>query len=147
MIRTRSVSRRRVLVDTSAYFALSDVHETDHSDAVHILERLADARYRQYTTNVLVIECHALMLARLGGERARGFLRGIEAGGTTVVRVRAQDEERAREILFRYTDKGFSFADAISFVVMERLGIGYAFTFDEHFHQYGFQVLTPETPL
>lgn len=44
-----------------------------------------------------------------------------------------------------YTDKDFSFADAISFVVMERLGITRAFTFDRHFEQYGFTVLTPDT--
>lgn len=35
--------------------------------------------------------------------------------------------------------------DAISFVVMERLGITRAFTFDRHFEQYGFTVLTPDT--
>lgn len=48
-----------------------------------------------------------------------------------------QDEEWAKEILFRYEDRNFSFADAVSFVVMERLGIQYAFTFDHHFVQDG----------
>jgi predicted nucleic acid-binding protein len=80
----------------------------------------------------------------LGGE---SILRDIAASRTRVIRVRAQDEERARAILFRYEDKDFSFADAISFVVMERVGIQYAFTFDHHFEQYGLTVLTAITEL
>lgn len=66
----------------------------------------------------------------------------MEGSATVVVRVRASDEERARRIIFRYTDKDFSFADAVSFAVMERLQISHAFTFDRHFAQYGFTVLT-----
>ena len=61
-----------------------------------------------------------------------------------VIRARAADEERAKQILFQYTDKNFSFADAISFAVMERLTIRLAFTFDRDFAQYGFTVLTAQ---
>lgn len=70
------------------------------------------------------------MLSALGIERAARFLRNVEASSTTVIRVRAHDEDSAKQILYRYTDKDFSLADAISFAVMERLGITYAFTFD-----------------
>ena len=58
-----------------------------------------------------------------------------------LVRVRHSDETRAIQILGQYSDKGFSFNDALSFTVMERLGIGTAFTFDRHFAQYGLTVL------
>jgi len=143
----RRVAPRRVFVDTSAYFALVDTREAEHGAARSILGRLSDARYAQYTTNILLIECHALMLARLGRSLARQFVRDIAASRTRVIRVRAHDEERAKDILFRYDDKDFSFADAISFVVMARLGIQYAFTFDHHFEQYGLTVLAPTTEL
>ncbi len=141
------IASRRVFVDTSAYFALADTREADYSAARSILGHLSDARYAQYSTNILLIECHALMLARLGRSVAGQFLRDIAASRTRVIRIRAQDEERAKEILFRYDDKDFSFADAISFVVMERLGIQFAFTFDHHFVQYGLTVLIPTTQL
>ena len=61
-----------------------------------------------------------------------------------MIRSRASDEERAREIIYQYDDKDFSMTDAISFAVMERLRIARAFTFDRHFAQYGFTVLTPD---
>jgi hypothetical protein len=60
-----------------------------------------------------------------------------------VARSRASDEERAREVSYQYDDKDFSMTDAISFAVMERLRITQALTFDRHFAQYGFTVLTP----
>jgi predicted nucleic acid-binding protein len=143
----RTLAARRVLVDTSAYFALADSRDAHHREARSVLGNLLAARYRQFTTNVLVVECHALILSALGIPQGLRFLQGIRASSTTVIRVRAQDEERAQQILARYTDKDFSLADAISFVTMERLGITHAFTFDHHFAQYGFTALTPDTVL
>jgi predicted nucleic acid-binding protein len=52
------------------------------------------------------------------------------------------DETRAKEILFRYADRDFSFIDALGFAVMERLGPRLAFTFDRYFTQYGMTVVT-----
>ena len=52
------------------------------------------------------------------------------------------DEKKAKEIIQRYTDKEFSYTDATSFSVMERLGITSAFAFDIQFKQYGLKLLT-----
>jgi uncharacterized protein len=133
---------RRVFVDSSAYLALLDTDDEHHSEAIETLQELAQARYRQFTTNVLLIESHALILSVLGRGRAAQFLKDMEESNTVVIRARAADEERAKQILFQYMDKDFSFADAISFAVMERLGIRLAFTFDRDFAQYGFTVLS-----
>jgi uncharacterized protein len=80
-------------------------------------------------------------LSVLGRSHAAQFLKDMEESNTVVIRARAADEERAKQILFQYTDKEFSFADAISFAVMERLTIRLAFTFDRDFTQYGFPVI------
>lgn len=53
--------------------------------------------------------------------------------------VRAADEERAIQILAATEDKSYSFVDATSFAVMERLGLRRAFTLDRHFRQFGFE--------
>jgi len=117
--------------------ALRDRDDEHHAEAIAILDQLARDRYRLYTTNAMLIEAHALILSVLGKRQASEFLRDIDQGSTIVVRVRQSDEERAKQILYRYTDKDFSFNDAVSFVVMERLGISSAFTFDRDFVQYG----------
>jgi predicted nucleic acid-binding protein len=133
---------RRVFVDSSVYLALLDQDDEHHREATQILHQLAQERYRQFTTNVLLIESHALILSVLGRTQAAQFLKDMHESHTVILRVRASDEERAQQILFQYDDKDFSFADAISFAVMERLEIRLAFTFDRDFAQYGFTVLT-----
>lgn len=140
----RSLQRRRVLTDSSAYLALLDANDSNHQAAIEILEWLAEQHYRQYTTSAMLYEAHALILSELGTRQANQFLQRILQGNTTIIRVRATDEERAREILFRYTDKTFSYNDALSFVIMARLGISLAFSFDDDFRQYGWTVLSPE---
>jgi uncharacterized protein len=134
---------RRVFVDSSVYLALLDEDDEHHRHATQILDQLANTRYRQFTTNVLLIESHALILSVLGRTRATQFLKDMAESKTVTIRVRAADEERAKQILFQYTDKDFSFAEAISFAVMERLDIRLAFSFDRDFAQYGLTVLSP----
>jgi len=133
---------RLVMVDTSAFAALVVARDAGHQAAVAIHDRLGREGWQLVTTNYVLAETHALLLAREGRDVALDGLRGIDRGAA-VVRAAEEDEQRARSILERYRDKTFTLTDAISFAVMERLGIGFAFTFDRHFAQYGFALLEP----
>lgn len=129
----------QLLVDTSAVYALIDRDDTYHRKAVSLLRSLPRRGLNPLLTNFIVAESHALLLSRLGAEVARDWLlRQI----WPVERVTHQDEAGAREIIQRYTDKTFSYTDATSFAVMERLGIQEAFAFDPHFRQYGLKLLS-----
>lgn len=132
----------RVLVDTSAYYALTDRGERTHQEAVVIQQRLIQERWRLWTTNFILAETHALSLNRLGYHTALTVLQRIDASNTTIIRVTADDESSARALIVRFHDKTFSLTDALSFVVMERLDISHAFSFDHNFTQYGLQLLT-----
>jgi len=58
------------------------------------------------------------------------------------LRVLPHEEERAKDILVRYSDKDWSLCDAISFAVLESRGVRTAFSFDAHFKRFGrFEVL------
>jgi uncharacterized protein len=55
-------------------------------------------------------------------------------------------EEDIREtwrVYQRFSDKGWSFTDCSSYVVMAKLGISDAFSFDCHFRQFGFVNVLP----
>lgn len=135
---------RRVLVDTSAYYALAIPQDSEHVKAVALVSQLSRRPAQLFTTNLVIPETHGLLIARRGRAIAATFLRDIARSVTTIVRVSAVDERRAREIGFQYDDKEFSLTDATSFAVMERLVITHAFTFDRHFRQYGLAVLSPD---
>ena len=124
-----------LLVDTSAVYALVDRNDTCHESARACLKALAKERATPILTNFIIAECYALILARHGGALTRRWLFG---NVWRVERVTIEDEERAKEILQSHADKTFSYTDASSFALMERLKIRRAFAFDRHFEQYGF---------
>ncbi|HEY2731112.1 MAG TPA: hypothetical protein VGK52_14315 [Polyangia bacterium] len=61
----------------------------------------------------------------------------MRAGLARVVHVTPDDHRRGLNLVERHADKSYSVCDAISFVVMERLRIKRAASFDRHFRQYG----------
>jgi uncharacterized protein len=57
--------------------------------------------------------------------------------------VTSEDIARAWEEFKQYRDKGWSFTDCTSKVIMKRLQIAQAFAFDSHFEQFGTIVRVP----
>jgi len=126
--------KRSVLWDSSAILALLDADDADHEAAAEISRQFATERRPCFVTNYVEVETHALLLRKLGRSLARQWLL---TGNLPVVRVQPREEERAREILAKYTDKDWSLCDAISFSVIDARNVGGAFSFDRHFAQYG----------
>ena len=122
-----------VFVDTGAHYALADMHDPDHGEAVRLLQHITRLRYALVTSNFVVSEVYTLLLKRVGREIAIRYVEELRIGSTQVIRISAEDEERTWEILRRYQDQDFSYVDATSFAVMERLGIRVFFAFDGHF--------------
>ncbi len=137
-----SRGRNRAFVDSSAYFALANRHEFDHVSVTRVVQRLVAEHCRFFTTNFILAETHALLVSRVNRDVALAVLEQIELSRqTTVVRVSQRDETRGRAILRHHGDKTYSLTDSISFAVMERLHISQALTLDQHFAQYGWQLL------
>ena len=128
----------RILADTSANYALLDRSDRNHARAVALARLMRRRHVTPLLTNFIVAETHGLMVSRLGAGLARRWLFG---NVWPIERITTDDEARARDILRRYDDKSFSYVDATSFSVMERLGIRQAFAFDPHFEQYGLELL------
>jgi uncharacterized protein len=125
---------REVFVDTGAFYAALNRKDEHHREAVQLFTRAVEEEWQLVTSNFVVAETHALILTRLGRALATGWLRDVPA---EVVRVTAEDEGKARRIIFGYQDKEFSYCDATSFAVAERMRIREVMAFDPHFTQYG----------
>lgn len=57
-----SLRQRRVFLNSAAYLALLDATHAHYVEATTVATLLADARYRQFTTNAVMFEAHALSL-------------------------------------------------------------------------------------
>jgi predicted nucleic acid-binding protein len=123
-----------VFVDTGAFYAALNRKDEHRQEAVQLFTRAVEEEWQLFTSNFVVAETHALILTRLGRDLAADWLRDVPAA---VVRVTAEDEGKAKRIIFGYQDKEFSYCDATSFAVMERMRIREVMAFDPHFTQYG----------
>ena len=86
-----------------------------------------------------MIETYALLLNRTGEGRQKAleFLDHLERSKFQVERVTEADERLAIALVRAHADKTYSLADALSFVVAERLGITEAIACDDDFRRYG----------
>jgi predicted nucleic acid-binding protein len=133
-----SIRERTALVDTSAFFADLDATDADHEAARAGFQTLAEQGRPLVTTNLIVAETYNLA-RRVSHSAAVRWLRGLTS--LSLVFADESDHQATSALLERYSDKRFSYADASSFVIMERLRIPLAFTFDRDFRQYGIAVM------
>jgi uncharacterized protein len=140
--RTTSPYPATVFTDTSFLAALIYERDNNHPKAVSIFRSLNTHPVKFILTNFIRAETHALLLNRASHSIADGFLASlINTSKNALIRVTELDELMALELIEKYKDKDFSITDSTSFVVMERLGIGHALSFDDDFRQYGLNII------
>ena len=130
-----------IFVDTGAWFACFVSHDHHHEQA---------AAWYLNNTQTLVTSDHVLAelftLLKARGEFQTALAVGDDlwAGKLAYVEgVTAGDLAQAWHTYKTYHDKRWSFTDCTSRVVMERLGVKQAFSFDEHFRQFGTVAVVP----
>jgi predicted nucleic acid-binding protein len=132
-----------ILVDTSAWAAITDSADQYHEVALLVQEEI-EGKYQLIVSNYILDETFTLLLMNVGYQRTLEFKQMldvlIQAGILQVVWVTAEFAEEAWQVFEQFnTDKYWSFTDCVSYVVMKRDGILEAFTFDHHFKQMGFR--------
>jgi uncharacterized protein len=128
-------------VDTGAWFARFVPSDSDHLAAREWFEQNASPLL---TTDYVIDE--VLTVLKVRGE----YQRALEVGPSLfngevcdLEWVTPNDVKTAWQVFSSYRDKGWSFTDCVSRVVMERLGITTAVAFDEHFRQFGTVTVVP----
>ena len=132
--------RRAVLVDTSAFYAVLDPHDQYHTPARRGIQGLARDRRPLVTSNLVVAETYRLTMQRLGKPLADEWLRALTS--VTLVFQTEEDHGRTMTLLASTRDR-LTYTDAAAIVTMERVGIGIAFSFDQHFEYRGLTRFPP----
>ena len=118
-------------VDSSAIVSLVDRTDATHQAAVDAYHDLVAEGYRLFTTNHVVAETVDLLIAGVGPDIARRWLRDHRL---PVYHADEDDERRARALVISSrSHHGLSFTDAVSLVVMEKFAVADAFAVDANF--------------
>ena len=131
-----------VFVNTSAWFATVVPSDPNHSHAANWLAANSEVLL---TTDYIIDETLTLLRAR--GERQRAKLLGsnfFEASIAEIYFLTEEDIRQAWVVFEQYDDKGWSFTDCSSKVVIDQMNISQAFAFDHHFHQFGTVQVVPK---
>lgn len=122
---------QQLFVDTSAWHALADSKDSHHSAA----KAVSLTEFTLVTSSFVLLESWQLASVRGSDQIADQLVDRIRSVAE-VIEPLSVDLDKAQEIQKHFSDQAFSFADRVSFSIMERLGLTHAFVFDRHFSVY-----------
>lgn len=121
----------RILLDTSAIYALADRDDKWHKPMVNAVE--ARAGERIVPVSVLTEVCY-LVCTYLGPAAERRLIRATIGGEFLLEGLNLQDLERVDAVLQKYADANIGFVDASIVAIAERLQVRTVATTDRrHF--------------
>ena len=130
-----------IFVDTGAWYALSDSADPDHVAAIGWL-----SSNRESLVKSDYVLDETLTLLRRHGQDVKAVEVGrrlLDQEGVSLVHVTPEDVRETFEVFSRYRDKGWSFTDCSSYVIIRRPNLSAAFSFDQHFQQFNLVTVVP----
>jgi len=125
-----------IFLDASFWITYRDEDDTRQPEARRIVAELFRERCRFVTTLPVICEIHA-NFSRNVNKRALVLADLCDNPLVTIENISPSDQRAAIQILRASRDKTYPLCDAISFVVMRRLHVKRAASFDNHFRQFG----------
>lgn len=129
-----------VFADTSALYAVLDADDGFHVRARDAWSALLSEDVTLVTTNYVLVETFALVQARLGMDAVRALSDHLLPVVRTVG-VTEEDHTGSVQALLAADRRDLSLVDCASFLVMRRLGLRSALTFDDDFGSQGFEMI------
>jgi predicted nucleic acid-binding protein len=129
------MTERMVFIDASYWIALRVQRDINHAKAGTIAVELAGNRFALVSTSFVFAEIHA-RFSRFPNLRQAVISDFFENPIMQYESPTVRDQKLALDILRTHNDKSYSFCDAVSFVVMERMGLKRVVTFERHFEQF-----------
>lgn len=103
---------------------------------------MVDSKQQMITSNLVLAEIHRLFLHRAGTNAAVAALKKIEASRLVgIVFADFTHHQSAMIWLAKLLEYSITYADAVSFAIMEAAGCREALSYDRHFQIAGFKTL------
>jgi len=132
----------RIFLDTSGLIALSDEKDNNHNRAKDYLKEKVQGSARFVVGKNILAEYIDGVTKRVSKEKAIEELDKILNSKLLVIESFSEaDWDKAHRYFRKYNDHRIDITDCLSFVIMERLDLKIAFTFDSDFKIHGFEVL------
>ncbi len=133
----------RIFLDTSGLIALSDEKDKNHNRAKAYLKEQVHRGARFVLSRNILVEYIDGVTKRIGKEKAIEELDNILNSRLLIIEpVSKMDWDKAVRYFRKYKDQQIDLTDCLSFVIMERLDLRIALTFDHHFQIHRFDILT-----
>lgn len=129
----------KIIVDTSAFYALVSISDEFHSKAKAIYERLVDQKVELYTSSYIFVESAALIHHRLGFPALKTFVNSVKES-FRFLWIDRRTHWQAWEILKETSGRQLSFVDCTTVVLAKALSAT-VFAFDEDFRQQNIPLL------
>ena len=130
-----------IFVDTGGWFASVVPWDGAHQQAT---SWLAQNRERLVTTDYVLDETLTLLRRKNEPQLALQLGKQLMSDSIATLVYLSEDEIKSSWLVFQqFQDKDWSFTDCTSKVFMETHGITQAFSFDQHFRQFGSVTVVP----
>jgi predicted nucleic acid-binding protein len=127
---------RRLLVDTSAIYALASRRDRNHGAARQFLTELLEVKARLVLADIVFAETMTLLRAHHGAAMAIRIGRELRQSALYEWHPTTTAMERATWGIFqKHDDKDWSYTDCAVLALAQSLGLQETFAFDAHFGQ------------
>jgi predicted nucleic acid-binding protein len=138
----KAANSHSIFVDSSAWIALFSRRDQHHEEADRLFRTMVSAKQRMLTTNLVLAEIHRLLLHRAGIKAAVTALEKIEASALVDIEFADPTHHQSAMVwIGKLREHPISYADAVSFSIMETTGCSEVLSYDHHFQIAGYKTL------
>jgi len=136
------LAQQRLFLDTAYIYALFNIRDQWHSNAVKWQEMLEADNRPLVTTQLVLVEIGNGLASQPFRQKAASVIRYLQDNPLVdVIPVLPSTFARSFELFEQRQDKDWGLTDCFSFIAMQDNGLTDALTTDDHLGQAGFNVL------
>lgn len=131
---------KKIFVDTSLFVSIFEEDDDRHDEAMQLFEAAMAQKLCVVISDYIFDECITAVNSRADHGTA------VKAGefilGSNIIELVWLQEDlklKAWDFFVKHDDKGYSFTDCTSFVLMKEMNLTRYLGFDKHFQQAGFR--------